>query len=181
MSCILILHPEAAMNEKYLFNVGDRVVYPSHGVGIITSEESQTIGGQIINVFVISLTKDNVTLRIPVKRAEAVGLRPLNHKDFLEKVFSTLNSRARTSKGMWSRRAQEYEAKINSGDILSIAEVVRDLHKNVDDPERSYSERIIYESALNRLSGEFAAIEKIETDKASQVLTEFLNEKEVAA
>jgi CarD family transcriptional regulator len=168
------------MAENFNFNIGDRVVYPSHGVGIIIAEESQQIGGQIINVFVISLSKDNMTLRVPVKRAEAVGLRPLSHKDYLNKVFSTLSSRAKTSKGMWSRRAQEYETKINSGDIISIAEVVRDLHKNVDDPDRSYSERIIYESALNRLAGEYAAIEVIEAEKASKLITEFLNEKETS-
>jgi len=166
------------MAENFSFNIGDRVVYPSHGVGVITAEESQQIGGQTINVFVISLSKDNMTLRVPVKRAEAVGLRPLSHKDYLNKVFSTLSARARTSKGMWSRRAQEYETKINSGDIISIAEVVRDLHKNVDDPDRSYSERIIYESALNRLAGEYAAIEIIEADKATKYIIEFLNEKE---
>ena len=169
------------MTDYLSFNVGDRVVYPSHGVGIITAEEFQEIGGQGIKVFVIALGKDNMTLRIPTKRAEAVGLRPLCTKDYLEKVFSILQSRPKTSKGMWSRRAQEYETKINSGDIASIAEVVRDLHKNVDDPDRSYSERVIYESALNRLSGEYAAIEMIDAEKAIKFVIEFLNEKEVAA
>ena len=163
------------------FKVGDRVVYPSHGVGVILAEETQIIAGQTISVFVISLNQDSVTLRIPTKRAKSIGLRQLCNKEYFERVFHILHGRAKISKGMWSRRAQEYENKINSGDILSISEVVRDLHKNVDDPDRSYSERIIYESAINRLANEYAAIEKIDAENAKTLLVEFLNEKEVAA
>jgi CarD family transcriptional regulator len=162
------------------FNIGDRVVYPAHGIGEIISEESQTIGGTDIAVYVISFTKDKMTLRIPVNRAAATGLRQLSSNADVEKVLSILQGRPKTSRGMWSRRAQEYELKINSGDIISIAEVVRDLHKNVDDPDRSYSERLIYESALNRLVGEYAAIVSLDLKEASERLISILREKEAA-
>jgi CarD family transcriptional regulator, regulator of rRNA transcription len=169
------------MTKKIEFKVGDTVVYPSHGVGEITAEEIQMIGGMELKVFVISLKKDKVTLRVPVSRADAAGLRHLSTKDSLEGVVSTLQSRAKSSKGMWSRRAQEYEAKINSGVVVAIAEVVRDLHKNVDDPDRSYSERVIYEAALSRLATEYAAIKDIDLDKATDYITEVLKEKVEAA
>ncbi len=163
------------------FKVGDQVVYPAHGVGEIIGEEVQIVGGAELRVFIISLPKDKVTLRVPVKRATHVGLRPLCTLDKFTKVFNVLQMKSRVSKGMWSKRAQEYEIKINSGDIHSLAEVARDLHKNSDDPERSYSERIIYESALNRLAGEYAAIKGIETDKALAMLTNSLEERAFAA
>lgn len=160
-----------------VFSINDIVVYPSHGLGIITDIETQNIGGQEIRVFVIALTKENVTLRVPVKRAAAIGLRAVSGEEYLEKVLSILQSKPKVTKGMWSKRAQEYESKINSGDLVFIAEVIRDLHKNVFDPERSYSERIIYESALSRLSIEFAAIKNIEVSDALEEITSLLNER----
>lgn len=138
------------------------------------AEETQMIGEIELKMLVISFEKDKMTLRVPVHRATAAGLRPVSSGDQMKKVFLTLKARARTSRGMWSRRAQEYEAKINSGNIFCIAEVVRDLHQNVDQSERSYSERMIYESALARLVGELAATEgsdyKAATDKLMKLL-----------
>jgi CarD family transcriptional regulator len=163
------------------FKIGDQVVYPAHGVGTINGIETQNIGGTEMQVFVIALKKDNMTLRVPTKRALTVGLRAVSSKEYLEEVIKALKSKPKTTKGMWSKRAQEYETKINSGDIVSVAEVVRDLHKNVTDPERSYSERIIYESALNRLSGEFAAIENVSTETAVEKIINLIIQKESAA
>lgn len=148
------------------FEIHDKVVYPTHGVGHVTGVDSQEIAGTTIDMVSIFFEKDKMTLSIPLNGAAESGLRKLSQPEELEKVRSTLRSRAKTSRGMWSRRAKEYETKINSGSIVSLAEVVRDLHKNVDDPDRSYSERVIYENALNRLAREFAAIEQIEENQA---------------
>jgi CarD family transcriptional regulator len=168
------------MSNKVAFKIGDQVVYPAHGVGEIINEETQTIGGMEIKVFLISFIKEKMILRIPVNRATASGLRPLSSQEDIIKVISILQSRARVSKGMWSRRAAEYENKINSGDITSLAEVVRDLHKNVDDPDRSYSERVIYESALSRLASEFAALKNIDQKQAAERLVDELRVREAA-
>lgn len=168
------------MSKEITFQVNDHVVYPAHGVGTITAQETQTIGGMELQVFVISFLKEKMTLRVPVRRASAAGLRQLSTHDEVEKVLSILQGRAKTGRGMWSRRAQEYEGKINSGNIISIAEVVRDLHRNVDDPDRSYSERVIYESALGRLVGEFAMVENIDAKQAEEVLVDALREREAA-
>ncbi len=168
------------MSKEIAFQVDDYVVYPAHGVGVITGEETQVIGGMELQVFVISFIKEKMTLRVPVRRASAAGLRHLSSREEVDKVLSILQSRAKMGRGMWSRRAQEYEGKINSGNIISIAEVVRDLHKNVDDPDRSYSERVIYEAALSRLAGEFAVVEHIDTKKAEEILVDTLREKEAA-
>lgn len=162
------------MSEATEFNVGDYVVYPTHGVGRITGEETQTIGDLELKLFVIGFDKEKMTLRVPVRRAQAAGLRHVSNDGQIKKAISTLKGKAKISRGMWSRRAQEYEAKINSGNILSIAEVVRDLHKNVDQSERSYSERMIYESALGRLAGEVAAAEAIDPKEASDRLVKML-------
>jgi len=163
--------------QKANYKVGHHVVYPTHGVGRIMAEETQMIGTIELRMLVISFEKDKMTLRVPVHRATAAGLRPVSSADQMKKVFITLKSRARTSRGMWSRRAQEYETKINSGNIFSIAEVVRDLHQNVDQSERSYSERMIYESALSRLVGEFAAAEAISHETATDKLMKLLRAK----
>ncbi|MCI5050347.1 MAG: CarD family transcriptional regulator [Rickettsiales bacterium] len=162
---------------KSTFKVGEYVVYPTHGVGKITGKEVESIGEYELSVFVINFEKDKMTLRVPVNRAEAAGLRQVSGDNEVKKALTTLKGRARTSRGMWSRRAQEYEAKINSGCIISVAEVVRDLHKNVDQSERSYSERMIYETALNRLVGEVAASEKIDADKAHEKLLRALKKQ----
>lgn len=173
--------PAAATAPKALYKVGNHVVYPTHGVGRIMAEETQMIGDVELRMLVIAFEKDKMTLRVPVHRATAAGLRPVSTTDQMKKVFLTLKGRARTSRGMWSRRAQEYEAKINSGNILSIAEVVRDLHQNVDQSERSYSERMIYESALSRLVGELAAAEATDHKVATDKLMKLLRAKVAAA
>lgn len=168
------------MSAKIMFKVGDRVVYPSHGVGEIVAEEVQVVGGNQFNVFVILFMKEKMMLRIPINRAVNVGLRPLSDSGEVSKMFSILRGKTKLKKaGMWSRRAQEYELKINSGQLSSIAEVVRDLYRSVDS-ERSYSERMIYESALNRLANEFAAVEEIDPKLAMEKLMDALQEKEAA-
>ncbi len=166
---------------KSLYKVGNYVVYPTHGVGKIMAEETQMIGDIELRMLVISFEKDKMTLRVPLSRASAAGLRPVSSTEQMRKVFLTLKSRARTSRGMWSRRAQEYETKINSGNIHFIAEVVRDLHQNVDQSERSYSERMIYESALARLVGELAACEGTDYKTATDKLMKLLRAKVAAA
>ena len=167
--------------QKASYKVGHHVVYPTHGVGRIMAEETQMIGDIELRMLVISFEKDKMTLRVPVHRATAAGLRPVSSTDQMKKVFTTLKSRARTSRGMWSRRAQEYETKINSGNIFFIAEVVRDLHQNVDQSERSYSERMIYESALARLVGELAAAEGTDHKTATDKLMKLLRAKVAAS
>lgn len=164
-----------------MFKVGDNVVYPAHGVGEIIGEEVQQVAGTELRVFIISLIKDKVILRVPVKRAASAGLRLLCTMDKFHNVFEVFQMKAKISKGMWSKRAHEYELKINSGNIDLLAEVVRDLFKNVDDPERSYSERVIYESALHRLAGEYAAIHETSLEKAILTITSSLEDKAFAA
>ncbi len=173
--------PAAKPAAPKSYKVGHYVVYPTHGVGRIMAEETQMIGDVELRMLVISFEKDKMTLRVPVHRATAAGLRPVSSSDQMKRVFVTLKSRARTSRGMWSRRAQEYETKINSGNIFFIAEVVRDLHQNVDQSERSYSERMIYESALSRLVGELAAAEAISHETATDRLMKLLRAKVAAA
>jgi len=168
------------MSKKPEFKVGERVVYPSHGVGEIIEIESQAIGEIKLEVYVISSPHDKMTLRVPVSRATASGLRTLATKSDVNKVYSILNDKPKRGNKMWSRRAQEYETKINSGQIEAIAEVVRDLYKNVDN-DRSYSERTIYESALNRLATEIAVLENITIATATEKLVELLREKLAAA
>jgi len=168
------------MSKKTEFKIGDRVVYPSHGVGEIIDIESQTIADMKLEVYVISFPHDKMTLRVPVTRAAASGLRTLSTKSDVTSVYDILNGKPKRGNKMWSRRAQEYEGKINSGEIEAIAEVVRDLYKNVDN-DRSYSERTIYESALNRLASEIAVLEKITPIDATEKLVELLKEKLVAA
>jgi CarD family transcriptional regulator len=157
------------------FSSGDFVVYPAHGVGKVTSIETQMIGGQKVELFVISFERDRMTLRVPVRKVENSGLRKLSTRKVMEAALTTLKGRARVKRAMWSRRAQEYEAKINSGDPVSIAEVVRDLHRGASQPEQSYSERQIYEQALERLAHEVAAVEKIKPEAATAKLEKLLN------
>ena len=155
-----------------IFKIGDSVVYPSHGVGCITGEEVQTVAGSEIKVYVISFDNDKMILRVPKSRAVKAGLRHLSSNKEIDEAVATLKAKAKVSKGMWSKRVQEYESKINSGSVVLVAEVVRDLHKNVDDPDRSYSEKIIYESALERLIKEYAASLSLDEESArAKVLT----------
>ncbi|MBT5664773.1 MAG: CarD family transcriptional regulator [Rhodospirillaceae bacterium] len=152
------------------FNKGDHVVYPAHGVGLIKGFEDQEIAGHSLELIVIDFEKDRMTLRVPKTKAETSGLRRLSTKDEMDSAIKTLKGRSRVRRTMWSRRAQEYEAKINSGDPISIAEVVRDLHRNAGQPDQSYSERQIYQAAFDRLMREFAAVEKIDEDTAVEQL-----------
>jgi CarD family transcriptional regulator len=161
--------------EKLSYGAGDFVVYPTHGVGKIHGIETQEIAGQSLSVFVIHFEKDRMTLRVPVGKAKNSGLRRLSTRKEMDAALAKLKGRSRAKRTMWSRRAQEYEQKINSGDPASIAEVVRDLYRNVGQPEQSYSERQIYQAALDRLVREFAAVEKIDENTAVQRVEEMLN------
>ncbi|WP_300518755.1 CarD family transcriptional regulator [Aliiroseovarius sp.] len=144
--------------KKLDFRPNEFVVYPAHGVGKIISIEEQDIAGLQLELFVISFEKDKMTLRVPTNKATEVGMRSLSSPDVVSKAMDTLKGKARVKRAMWSRRAQEYEQKINSGDLIAIAEVVRDLHRNDDQREQSYSERQLYEAALERLTREVAAV-----------------------
>ncbi len=156
--------------DKLEFSGGDWVVYPTHGVGKVTGIEEAEIAGCQLKLIVIQFDKDRMTLRIPVSKARNSGLRALSSRDQMKSALKTLTGRSRVRRTMWSRRAQEYEAKINSGNPVSIAEVVRDLHRNADQPDQSYSERQIYQAALDRLSREFAAVEDLDEESATQKL-----------
>lgn len=159
---------------KLPFSVNDFVVYPTHGVGKITAIEEQVIAGIELEMFVVEFEKDKMILRVPVAKVDTSGMRKLASPKVMEEALTTLKGRARVKRTMWSRRAQEYEAKINSGDPVAIAEVVRDLHRNANQPEQSYSERQIYEAALDRLVREVAAVEKIDEDAAQERLQKVL-------
>ncbi len=157
-----------------IFACGDYVVYPTHGVGRISAIEDQEVAGYQLRLFVVRFDKEKMTLRIPVGKAETAGLRKLASRQQIDVAITTLRGRSRVNRAMWSRRAQEYEAKINSGDPVSIAEVVRDLHRNAGQPDQSYSERQIYEAALDRLAREVAAVDKTDWDVATMKLEEIL-------
>ena len=159
------------------FKVGDAVVYPAHGVGKVAAVETQEVAGMSLEVYVVTFDHEKMTLRVPTKKAKTAGLRSLAADDVVTKALTTLKGRARIKRTMWSRRAQEYEAKINSGDLVSIAEVVRDLHRADSQPEQSYSERQLYESALDRMAREVAAANRIDKDAAVQLLSKSLSAK----
>ena len=158
------------------FKEGDPVVYPAHGLGTIEGVETHSIAGMDISLYSISFAKDRMRLKIPVQKAEESGLRKLCSKDHLKSAMTTLQGKAKAKRAMWSRRAQEYETKINSGDPVSIAEVLRDLRRPKDDTEQSYSERQIYQNALERLAREVAAVEEVSEDKAAQQLEDVLTQ-----
>lgn len=160
--------------SKVDFEAGDYVVYPTHGVGRVLCIENQEISGITLDLIVVKFEKDRMTLRVPVAKAANSGLRKLSSRKMMDTAMTTLKGRSRVKRTMWSRRAQEYEAKINSGDPVSIAEVVRDLHRNADQPDQSYSERQMYQAALDRLARELAAVEKIDEVTAAQKLEELL-------
>jgi len=162
-----------------VFKEGDKVVYPSHGVGEIIQIEIQQIAEQKLEFYVIRFIHDRMTLKIPVKKALSLGLRNLVDKNVVSEVYDIIQKKSKPSMNkMWSRRAQEYEVKINSGNIFSVAEVVRDLYK--EENERSYSERTIYESALNRLSRELALLENIKTEDATVKVLDLLKDRVAA-
>lgn len=154
--------------KKNDFRPDDFVVYPAHGVGRIISIEEQEVAGLRLEMFVISFEKDKMTLRVPTARATEIGMRGLASPDLIARALETLKGKARVKRAMWSRRAQEYDQKINSGDLMSIAEVVRDLHRSDDQREQSYSERQLYEAALDRLTREVAAVNGLEEGAAQK-------------
>jgi len=166
--------PSKPKAPKLPFAVNDYVVYPTHGVGKIIGVEKQEISGIDLELFVVEFDKDRMVLRVPLAKAEGSGMRKLSTPQKMTNALSTLKGRARIKRTMWSRRAQEYEMKINSGDPVSIAEVIRDLHRSANQPEQSYSERQIYEAALERLARELAAVERIDEDAATERLERML-------
>jgi len=167
--------------EKPVYKAGDVVVYPAHGVGKVDGVEVHTIGGNEVKLFKISFDHERMTLRVPVARATGSGLRQLSSKETMKSVFETMKGRPRVRRVMWSRRAQEYEQKINSGDPVAIAEVLRDLRRNAESGDQSYSERQIFQNALERLAREVAAIDKIDQEKAVEKLHNLLVRKVPAA
>lgn len=169
------------MPKKSEFRPNDFVVYPAHGVGQIVSIEKQEVAGLELELFVISFVKDKMTLRVPTNKASDVGMRSLSSPDVVTKAMATLKGKARVKRAMWSRRAQEYEAKINSGDLIAIAEVVRDLHRNDEQREQSYSERQLYEAALDRPTRELAAVNDMDEDGALKAVDEILSSRPAAA
>ena len=168
-------------SKKSEFRPDDYVVYPAHGVGQIVSIEKQEIAGITLELFVISFEKDKMTLRVPTNKATEVGMRGLSSPDVVSKAMSTLKGKAKVKRAMWSRRAQEYEQKINSGDLIAIAEVVRDLHRTDDQREQSYSERQLYEAALERLTREVAAVAGGDELAASKQVGDVLESRVAAA
>jgi CarD family transcriptional regulator len=156
--------------QRLGFKTGEYVVYPSHGVGLIVAIEEQEVAGLTLELFVISFEQDKLTLRVPVAKIKSVGMRKLAEEDEVKKALDTVTGRARVKRTMWSRRAQEYEAKINSGDLIAISEVVRDLYRSDDQPEQSYSERQLFEQAMDRMSREISAVNKLTLTEAVQLI-----------
>jgi CarD family transcriptional regulator len=162
--------PKKVLTQRQGFKTNEFVVYPAHGVGQILAIEEQMIAGATLELFVITFVKDKMTLRVPTAKVANVGMRKLSEPALVKRALDTLKGRARIKRTMWSRRAQEYEAKINSGDIVAIAEVVRDLYRSESQPEQSYSERQLYEAALDRLSREIAVVQHVtETEAVKEV------------
>jgi CarD family transcriptional regulator len=156
------------------FDVGDYVVYPKHGVGRVIELQSTEIAGMALELYVLRFEKEKMTLRVPTNKVEGVGMRKLSSDKQMQEALTTLKGKPKVKRTMWSRRAQEYEAKINSGDLVSIAEVVRDLFRAEDQPEQSYSERQIFEAATSRLARELAAMEQVDEPTAVEKLLEIL-------
>jgi CarD family transcriptional regulator len=160
--------------RKLKFKPNEFVVYPAHGVGKIVDIEEQEIAGTRLELYVIDFEKEKMRLRVPTGKCDAVGMRKLSDKQRIEDALNVLKGRARVKRTMWSRRAQEYEAKINSGDIIAVAEVVRDLYRSDRQPEQSYSERQLFEAALDRLAREVAAVRKVSEQAAVQEIEQVL-------
>jgi CarD family transcriptional regulator len=160
--------------QRLGFKTGEAIVYPAHGVGRITAIEEQEIAGYKLELFVVSFEKDKMVLRVPTAKAASVGMRKLAEPALVQKGLDVLTGRARIKRTMWSRRAQEYEAKINSGDLIAVAEVVRDLYRSEAQPEQSYSERQLYEAALDRVVREISAVNKITDTEALKLIEQSL-------
>jgi CarD family transcriptional regulator len=171
----LLAAQKKPVHQRHGFKTNEFIVYPAHGVGRIVGIEEQEIAGMSLELFVINFEKEKLTLRVPTGKLESVGMRKLADDDIVKKAMEILKGRARIKRTMWSRRAQEYVANINSGDLISIAEVVRDLFRSEAQPEQSYSERQLYEDALDRMAREIAAVEKLDDRGAVQRITEVLS------
>jgi CarD family transcriptional regulator len=156
------------------FKTGETVVYPAHGVGRIAAVEQQEIAGCKLQLFVVFFAKDKLTVRVPTAKAAAIGMRKLADPILVQQALEVLTGRARVNRAMWSRRATEYQAKINSGDLIAVTEVVRDLYRAPNQPEASYSERGLYESALNTLMGEISAVNNITETEAIKLIEQSL-------
>jgi CarD family transcriptional regulator len=161
--------------KKLVFKVNELVVYPAHGVGKISQIEEQEIAGARLELYIVEFEKEKLRLKVPTSRAEQKGMRRLSDRNQIESALKVLKGRARIKRTMWSRRAQEYDAKINSGDIMAVAEVVRDLYRSERQPEQSYSERQLFEQALDRMAREIAAVRKIDDDQAVKELEDYLS------
>lgn len=171
----LMAIPKKPVSARHGFKTNEFVVYPAHGVGRIVGIEEQEIAGMSLELFVITFDKEKLTLRVPTGKLASIGMRKLAEESVVKRAMETLKGRARVKRTMWSRRAQEYVAKINSGDLISIAEVVRDLYRSEAQPEQSYSERQLYENALERMSRELAAVERLDERGAVQRIVEILS------
>ena len=169
-----VMPPPRAMAKAEIFEEGDHVVYPTHGVGKVERIATEEIAGHKLELIHITFEENRMTLRVPVAKARTAGLRKLATRKMFDEALAVLRGRARIKRTMWSRRAQEYEAKINSGDPLAIAEVVRDLHRNAGQPDQSFSERQIYEAAMDRLAAELGALDRIDKAAAAVKLADFL-------
>lgn len=175
------VNTEASQTAKQDFKVNDKIVYPAHGVGKIISLEKQQVAGIAIELFVIDFDQEKMKLRVPTGKAKAAGMRALSDEKTVKDSIALLKGRARIKRTMWSRRAQEYDAKINSGDMKLVAEVVRDLYRGDDQPEQSYSERQLFEAALDRMAREVAAVRNVDLGKAIEELESVLKKKLAAA
>jgi CarD family transcriptional regulator len=166
--------PAAPVAKKPAFKIGELVVYPAHGVGKISNVEEQEIAGIKLELYIVDFEKEKLRLKVPTNRAEQKGMRHLADRSLIEQAMKVIRGRARIKRTMWSRRAQEYDAKINSGDLLSVAEVVRDLYRSDRQPEQSYSERQLFEQALARFARELAAVRKVDEDQCIKELEDYL-------
>jgi CarD family transcriptional regulator len=160
--------------KKSMFKVGEQIVYPAHGVGRVTNIEEQEIAGVRLELYIVDFEKEKLRLKVPTNRAEQKGMRRLADRALVEHAMKVIRGRARIKRTMWSRRAQEYDAKINSGDMIAVAEVVRDLYRSDRQPEQSYSERQLFEQALLRFARELAAVRKVDDDQCVKELEDFL-------
>ena len=163
-----------AAPKKLAFKIGELIVYPAHGVGKITAIEEQEIAGSKLELYIVDFEREKLRLKVPTNRAEQKGMRRLADRGLIEHAMKVIRGRARIKRTMWSRRAQEYDAKINSGDLIAVAEVVRDLYRSDRQPEQSYSERQLFEQALLRMARELAAVRKVDDDQSVKELSEFL-------
>jgi CarD family transcriptional regulator len=166
--------PAAPVAKKINFKIGELVVYPAHGVGRITNIEEQEIAGTKLELYIVDFEKEKLRLKVPTNRAEQKGMRHLADRSLIEQAMKVIRGRARIKRTMWSRRAQEYDAKINSGDVIAVAEVIRDLYRSDRQPEQSYSERQLFEQALARFARELAAVRKVDEGQCIRELEDFL-------